>query len=98
MVDFPAYVDGEPPVISLQQFDTAEWAKNAAVDSTEHGYFAVEMNNAEHVICKFDDESAKALDEIFHSAKQQFIQESVIPDLQAKVDSKATKEGSDEKD
>lgn len=76
MVQFPAYVDGKPPVISLHEYDDAEWAQETAVDSTTQGYVAVNMKDQNHIVAKFDQDAAKTLDTIFKSAKKQYVEEN----------------------
>lgn len=77
MVDFPAYVDGKPPIVTLRQYDDAEWAQETAVDSTPEGYVAVNMKDAKHIVARFDEEAAKTLDTIFNSAKKQYVSENL---------------------
>ncbi|CDR43950.1 CYFA0S13e00870g1_1 [Cyberlindnera fabianii] len=72
MSSFPPYVDGKPPVVSLAEYDDAEWARETAVDSTPEGYVAVNMNDPTHIVARLDNDATKTLDEIFKSAKQQY--------------------------
>jgi acylphosphatase len=88
-MSFPEYVNGEPPVVSLREYDDAEWAQKTAVDSTPTGYVAVNMNDATQIVCKFDDEAAKTLDLIFKSAKTQYAKENIVPEMEAKAKTKA---------
>lgn len=67
--DFPAYIDGKPPVISLEEYDEAKWAAKTAVDSTKNGYVAVDMNDSTKIVAVFNEASEKVLDEIFKDAK-----------------------------
>lgn len=88
-MSFPAYVDGKPPVVSLEDYDSAEWAQQTAVDATADGYVAVNMSDSAQVVCKFDQDAAKVLDTIFKSAKKQYVTETVVPDLEAKARARA---------
>lgn len=76
MVQFPAYVDGKPPVISLKEYDDAEWAQETAVDSSKEGYVAVNMKDPNHIVATLDEEAGKTLDIIFKSAKKQYVEEN----------------------
>lgn len=77
MVDFPAYVNGVPPVIALRDYDEAEWAKETAVDfNKERGaYVVVNMNDQSQIIATFDKASGVILEDIFNSAKKQYASE-----------------------
>lgn len=87
-MSFPAYVNGEPPVISIDGYDNATWAGETAVDSTATGYVAVKMDGSGHVVAKFDQEATATLDKIFKSAKKQYVQETVVPGLKDKYKKK----------
>ncbi|CCH45685.1 hypothetical protein BN7_5270 [Wickerhamomyces ciferrii] len=76
MVQFPAFVNGQPPVVSLKEYDDAEWAQETAVDNTPDGYVAVNMNT-QKIVAKFDKESESTLDTIFNSAKKQYVSENL---------------------
>lgn len=75
MVDFPPQVDGKPVVVSIQEYDNAEWAQQTAIDSTPNGYAAINMNDHTHIVATFDKESENTLDIIFNSAKKQYVKE-----------------------
>jgi len=77
MVNFPAYVDGKPPIITLREYDDAEWAQETAVDNTSDGYVAVNINDPKHIIAKLDKEAGKTLDIIFKSAKEKYVSENL---------------------
>lgn len=76
MSDYPKYVDGKPPVITLQEYDVAPWNKTTCVDSRPEGYVIVIMEKPEVVIARIDESANETLDKIFKSAKQDYAQQS----------------------
>ncbi|KAH3676403.1 hypothetical protein WICMUC_002034 [Wickerhamomyces mucosus] len=77
MSQFPKPIDGQPPVITLAEYDEAPWAKDTAVDlSSDDGYIVVDIINESHeVIAKIHKDDHGTLDTIFKSAKQQFAEQ-----------------------
>ncbi|ODQ79086.1 hypothetical protein BABINDRAFT_38148 [Babjeviella inositovora NRRL Y-12698] len=68
----PAYVDGKPPVISLLDYDEAEWAEGTCVDSRPGYYVVVNMERPEEVVARFNLDANTTLDTIFKSAKKTY--------------------------
>ncbi|CAH6721257.1 hypothetical protein CLIB1444_05S07074 [[Candida] jaroonii] len=65
---YPEYVDGQPPIISLREYDTAPWAKDTAIDRKDSKYVIVEMTNPDHIVASIPQSDYATLDEIFQSA------------------------------
>lgn len=65
---YPAFVDGKPPVVSLAEYDAAEWADTTCVDRRDGGYVAVVMEKPEQVVAAFEPAATATLDIIFRSA------------------------------
>lgn len=67
-VEYPAYVDGKPPVLTLSQYDLASWAPSTCVDRRDGGYYIVVTEKPDTVVAKVDDNDKATLDAIFQSA------------------------------
>lgn len=76
MSEYPSYVNGEPPVITLQEYDIAPWNKTTCVDSRHDGYVIVIMEKPEVVVARIDKSGDETLDKIFRSAKQRHADQS----------------------
>ncbi|CUM51318.1 uncharacterized protein AC631_02222 [Debaryomyces fabryi] len=76
MSEYPEYVNGEPPVITLQEYDVASWNKTTCVDSRPDGYVVVIMEKPEVVVARIDKSGDETLDKIFRSAKQSYAEQN----------------------
>lgn len=76
MSNYPDYINGEPPVITLQEYDVAPWSKTTCVDSRPDGYVIVIMEKPEVVVARIDKSGDETLDKIFRSAKQTYAEQS----------------------
>lgn len=70
MSQFPEWINGKPPIISLDEYDKAPWAAQSVIAQSLPDLFAVvELNKAEHVIAIFEKEANDTIKKIFASAK-----------------------------
>lgn len=69
---YPPFVDGKPPVITLKQYDVAEWAASTCVDSRDGGYVVVDMQAPEKVVAVLDKADHDTLHRIFTSAHETY--------------------------
>ena len=76
MSEYPEYINGEPPVITLEEYDVAPWSKTTCVDSRRDGYVVVIMEKPEVVVARIDKSGDETLDKIFRSAKQTHAEQS----------------------
>lgn len=76
MSEYPEYINGEPPVITLEEYDVAPWGKTTCVDSRSDGYVIVIMEKPEVVVARIDKSGDETLDKIFRSAKQTHAEQS----------------------
>jgi len=76
MSEYPEYINGEPPVITLQEYDVAPWNKTTCVDSRPNGYVVVIMEKPEVVVAQIDKSGDETLDKIFRSAKQTYAEQN----------------------
>ncbi|CAK9438352.1 uncharacterized protein LODBEIA_P25760 [Lodderomyces beijingensis] len=70
-INYPEYVNNQPPVITLREYDDADWAPSTCLDSRPEGYVVVLMEQPEQVIARIHGDDNKTLDTIFKSAKDQ---------------------------
>ncbi|ODV93308.1 hypothetical protein PACTADRAFT_51918 [Pachysolen tannophilus NRRL Y-2460] len=77
MSNFPPYTsDNKPPVVTLEEYDLADWAPATCVDFQNDEYVIVLMENPEKIIAKIVDQTSKEkLDLIFKDAKKKFAQQ-----------------------
>lgn len=77
-MEYPKFINGEPPTISLSEYDDSEWAKDTAVDfnKEKNCFVVVLMEDPTKIIAKFDKNSEIILEDIFKSAKQQYVEQS----------------------
>lgn len=68
----PKDANGNPPTISLTQYDEAPWASRTCVDDRNGKYVAVDMEKNDIVVAEFESLANVVLDKIFKSAKQNF--------------------------
>ena len=68
MTSYPSYIDGKPPVISLKEYDFAEWNKTTCVDKEGSQYKVVDMNEPKQVVALIDEKDNNVMDIIFRSA------------------------------
>lgn len=76
MSEYPEYINGKPPVITLQEYDVAPWNKTTCVDSRPNGYVVVIMEKPEVVVAQIDKSGDETLDKIFRSAKQTYAEQN----------------------
>lgn len=76
-MSYPAYVDGQPPVITLQEYDVAPWAGTTCVDRQGSDYLVVVMEDPKKVVAKVHEKDLPALDAIFKSAHKDFSEQLV---------------------
>lgn len=69
-MSYPAFVNGEPPVISLADYDGAEWAATTCVDMRDGGFVVVVMQNPDQVVARIRKEDDDVLMRIFRSAHE----------------------------
>lgn len=65
---YPAFVDGKPPVISLKEYDDAEWADSTCLDNRRGQYVIVVMETPEKEVAFIEKGDWAVLDQIFKSA------------------------------
>lgn len=68
MSSYPDYIDGEPPIVTLQQYDLAEWNPTTSVDRIDGKYVVVETMAPTKIIARLADSDTSILDQIFQSA------------------------------
>lgn len=68
MSDYPPFVNGSPPVITLSDYDDSTWASTTCLDFRNKEYVVVIMQKPETVVAIIDKADYKALDGIFSSA------------------------------
>lgn len=71
-MSYPDYINGEPPVVTLKEYDVAPWASTTCVDRRDSGFVIVVMEKPEQVVAKVDAEDNDTLNRIFKSAHQDF--------------------------
>ncbi|RLV94258.1 hypothetical protein JA1_001807 [Spathaspora sp. JA1] len=67
-MSYPALVNGNAPIITLQEYDVAPWAKSTCVDHRDGKYVVVIMETPETVVAEIDSRDNETLDRIFKSA------------------------------
>lgn len=66
---YPEYVNNEPPVITLLEYDAADWAQSTCLDSTNDGnYNVVVMEDPAQIVARIDSKDKPIVDRIFKSA------------------------------
>lgn len=68
MAAYPDYIDGKPPVVTLQQYDLADWNPTTSVDRIDGKYVVVETLNPTKIIANLADSDTPILNQIFQSA------------------------------
>ncbi|KAJ8140952.1 hypothetical protein OY671_005868 [Metschnikowia pulcherrima] len=71
-MSYPTYVNNEPPIVTLKEYDSAPWAGTTCVDKRNNGYVIVVMEKPEQVVAKVHPDDSETLDTIFKSAHQDF--------------------------
>lgn len=72
---YPTFVDEQPPVITLKEYDIASWASTTCVDRRDDGYVVVVMEKPDQVVAKIHSSGNEALDAIFRSAHSDYYQQ-----------------------
>lgn len=68
MVDYPSFVDGQAPEITLKEYDVAPWALTTCVDRVDGNYVVVVMEKPSQVVARINANDNETLDRIFASA------------------------------
>lgn len=68
MSDYPPFVNGSPPTISLRDYDVASWASTTCLDFRNNEYVVVIMQTPEKVVAIIDRNDYQVLNQIFQSA------------------------------
>ncbi|SGZ58071.1 CIC11C00000003088 [Sungouiella intermedia] len=71
-MSYPAYVNGEPPVVTLKEYDVAPWAGTTCVDRRGNTFVIVVMEKPEQVVATVDAGDNDTLNTIFKSAHKDF--------------------------
>lgn len=66
--DYPPFVNGSAPVVTLQDYDIAPWASTTCVDFRNNEYVVVIMQKPETVVATIDKKDYEVLNQIFSSA------------------------------
>lgn len=69
MSDYPPFVHGSAPIITLQDYDTAPWAPTTCLDLRNNEYVVVIMQKPETVVATIDKKDYEVLNQIFNSAQ-----------------------------
>lgn len=75
MAEYPSYIDGKPPTISLKEYDIAPWNGSTCVDRRNDGYYVVVMEKPEQLVAKIDSKDSETMDRIFSSAHKTYAQQ-----------------------
>lgn len=67
---YPEYINGKPPVITLKEYDGAEWASTTCLDFRKNQYVVVIMETPESIVAIIDQADNLILDTIFRSANE----------------------------
>jgi len=76
MSQYPAFVDGNPPTITLNDYDVAPWASTTCLDFRNNQYVVVVMENPDNVVATVDKKDYEVLDRIFRSAHAKYAEQS----------------------
>lgn len=76
-MSYPDYIDGEPPVVTLKEYDVAPWAGTTCVDRRPGGFVIVVMEKPEQVVAKVDPKDNETLNIVFKSAHENFSEQLV---------------------
>lgn len=71
-MSYPEYVNGQPPVVTLKEYDVAPWAGTTCVDKRADGYVIVVMQEPTKVVARVHSDDNGTLDTIFKSAHTDF--------------------------
>lgn len=74
-MSYPEYIDGQPPVITLKEYDTATWAGTTCIDRSNDGFVVVVMEKPEQIVAKIHPSGNDALNAIFRSAHKDYFQQ-----------------------
>lgn len=97
-MSYPDYVDGQPPVVTLKEYDVAPWASTTCVDRSPDGkgFVVVVMQKPEQIVAKVHPSGNDALNAIFRSAHQDYFQQLKAKEADAKqADNEKQKQISD---
>lgn len=72
MSEYPKFVDGKPPVITLKEYDVAPWALTTCVDRRDGKYVVVVMQTPEVIVAEINSHDNEVLDKIFRSAHDNY--------------------------
>jgi hypothetical protein len=76
MSQYPPFVDGNPPTITLSDYDVATWASTTCLDFRNNQYVVVIMETPETVVATIDKKDYDVLDRIFRSAHAKHAEQS----------------------
>lgn len=71
-MSYPEYVNGEPPVVTLKEYDVAPWAGTTCVDRRGDGFVIVVMEKPKQVVAKVASTDNGTLNAIFKGAHKDF--------------------------
>lgn len=75
-MSYPEYVNGEPPVVTLKEYDIAPWAGTTCVDrSADGGFVVVVMEKPEQIVAKIHPIGNDKLNAIFSGAHAERLQQ-----------------------
>ncbi|CAI5757607.1 unnamed protein product [Candida verbasci] len=69
-MSYPEYVNGEPPIITLSEYDDASWASTTCLDHRNNQYVVVVMENPDKTVAIINEKDYEVLDRIFKSAHE----------------------------
>lgn len=70
MSDYPQFINGNPPIITLQEYDIAPWASTTCLDHRNGQYVVVIMETPEKIVATIHEKDYPVLDKIFKSAHE----------------------------
>lgn len=71
-MSYPEYINGEPPVVTLKEYDVASWAGTTCVDRRNNKFVIVVMEDPSKVVATVHENDTETLNTIFKSAHQDF--------------------------
>lgn len=72
---YPAFVDGEPPVILLKEYDDADWAETTCVDRRGDNFVVVVMEEPTRVVARISPSDSATMNAIFKSAHKDYAEQ-----------------------
>ncbi|EGV63036.1 hypothetical protein PSN45_004696 [Yamadazyma tenuis] len=83
-MSYPDYIDGEPPVVGMIQYDQAAWAGTTSIDRQDGVYVIVETAEPTKIVAKVDPKDTLMLDMIFQDAHKEYAKQINDKNVQTK--------------